>query len=188
MYLIIDTEGTGFPSKDREPRDPKQARVCQLAAILCDEDGNTRGEFSTIIKPDGWSILPKASEIHGLNDSDCIRWGIDSILAIRAFDMFASKAHTLVAHGMQYDSRMMAIECAAHKKLPYLLDEVCTMTESINVCQLPKKRGKGLKSPKLAEALRIVCGREIGENAHDAMVDARACKDIFFQLKRVGLC
>lgn len=41
----------------------------------------------------------------------------------------------------------------------------------------------GGKWPKLDEALRHFCQRELGSFAHDAMYDVKACRDIFFAMK-----
>lgn len=42
----------------------------------------------------------------------------------------------------------------------------------------------GGKWPKLEEALQKLCGRTLGEFAHDAMYDVKACKDIFFATRK----
>jgi len=64
-------------------------------------------------------------------------------------------------------------------------EKFCTMKDPdcIRICRLPKARGGGFKWPKLEEAVPILLGREL-EGAHDAMVDVRGAKDVFFELRR----
>jgi DNA polymerase III epsilon subunit-like protein len=52
----------------------------------------------------------------------------------------------------------------------------------IDFCKLPGT-GKGYKWPKLSEALPRICNRKI-VNAHNAMVDAIACRDIYFEMRK----
>lgn len=51
----------------------------------------------------------------------------------------------------------------------------CTMKTNTHIT--------GGKWPKLEEALKHFCGRELGSFAHDAMYDVKACRDIFFAMK-----
>lgn len=186
MYLFFDTETTGFPSGLIPARDPKQGRVCQLAMILTDETGRTVAEYASLIAPDEWSIQEGAAKIHGLSDALCTKYGMDSRKALLTFLQFARKAKVLVAHNADFDMKMMDMEALAHGlMLPEARDIFCTMKSEIiiDICKLPKKRGSGYKWPSLAEALQILCDRPIGSDAHDAMVDTRACRDIFFALK-----
>lgn len=181
-YLIFDTETTGFPS-NTAARDPKQARVCQLAMLLCREDGTHLAEMSFYIKPDGWKITEGAREVHGITDEICEKHGIDSKIAFQLFDRFVNCAHGVVAHNLDFDTKMMKIECEAHNfMMPYFNEPFCTLKATTNICKLPGKYGK-YKWPKLSEALKIICGRDIGNDAHDAMVDTKACRDVFFKLK-----
>jgi DNA polymerase III epsilon subunit-like protein len=58
----------------------------------------------------------------------------------------------------------------------------CTMKETTNICKLPGNYGK-FKWPKLTEAHQHFFGIPV-EGAHDAMTDVRACKRIFFEIKK----
>lgn len=63
---------------------------------------------------------------------------------------------------------------------------LCTMKPNTEIVKAPKKNGSsGYKWPSLEEALQFYCKRSVGEFAHDAMYDVKACRDIFFaQAKR----
>jgi len=62
--------------------------------------------------------------------------------------------------------------------------QFCTMNATTEICKLPGRFGK-YKWPKLSEAYFHATGKEL-EGAHDAMVDVKACKEIFFWLKEKG--
>jgi len=56
----------------------------------------------------------------------------------------------------------------------------CTMKEMTPICKIPGRYDE-FKWPRLTEAYRHAFGGEFG-NAHDALADVRACKEIYFWL------
>ena len=184
MYLFLDTETTGFPNPKLSARDPAQGRACQVAFILADENGRNLAEFTSLIAPDNWIISEGAKNIHGLDDALCAKYGVKSRMAFQVFQRLAAMADIVVAHNLDFDWRVLEMEAAAHDlEMPGFTDGTrCTMKASTDLCQLPKARGSGYKWPKLEEALPILCGKELGDGAHDAMVDTRGCRDLFFEL------
>ena len=188
MYLFLDTETTGFPNLNLSPRDPKQGRVCQIAFILADENNRNIAEFSSLVAPDGWKIQIGAQNVHGLSDDLCEKYGVKSRTAFQLFQRLADKVDIVVAHNLDFDMKMLEVEAAAHSlEMPVFKERHCTMKAATPLCKLPKARGSGYKWPKLSEALPMLCGRELGDDAHDAMVDTRGCKDLFFELRNRGL-
>lgn len=186
MYLFFDTETTGFPSANIDARDPKQGRICQLAALLTDKDGRSMAEFSTLIRPDGWAIGSGAQAVHGLTDGLCDRYGIPSDVAFSMFRLLAARAEMVIAHNLDFDIKMIAVEARAHNYVDeyhWTENNFCTMKSTTDICRIPKAKGNGFKWPSLDEALQFFCGRPVGKDAHDAMIDTRACKDIFFALQ-----
>ena len=182
MYLFGDTETTGFPTNN-PARHEVQGRACQVAFLLTDNIGRSLAEFSCLIKPDGWKIGKGAEKIHGFTDAHCEKYGISSVGAFSFFSAISKCATTFVCHNMKFDWRIFEIEAEAHgKKMPKFKYKYCTMLESTDICKLPGQYGN-YKWPKLVEALPIICDRELGENAHDAMIDTKGCKDLFFALK-----
>ena len=175
-FLAIDVETTGFP-KSGALIQPDQARVCQLALILCDARGKVLSKFCSLIKPDGWKIHEGARKVHGISDEQCERYGVGFISAIGLFHYLASMATTVVTHNVKFDRQLLEIESAYAKEVwPMDRNWFCTMENNTHF--MP-----GNKFPKLAEAYRHYCDKEI-EGAHDALVDAEACKDIFFEMKK----
>jgi len=185
MYIFLDTETTGFSKKGALMQDG-QARVCQLAAIKTDYSGNHFNEFVSLIRPDGWKIGPGAEEIHGFSDEMCEIHGIHAKGAMSLLVALIAQAELVVCHSVGFDKRMIEIEAAyAGIEIPEK-EWYCTMLGSLDICKLPGNYGS-YKWPKLVEALPIICDRELGDGAHDAMVDTKGCKDLFFELKKRGL-
>lgn len=190
--VILDTESTGF-SKSGHHDQPNQARMCQLAMILADGDGNVRGQFSSLVKPDGWVISDGAFNCHGISMDDCEKHGLPISIVMNMYLWFMHRADIVVAHNTPFDKRIMEIEelfqntggaIEANRKPWY-----CTQDKSKGICKIPPtpkmiKSGRtGYKTPSLAEAYMHFTGKEI-ENAHDAMQDAMACMAIYFALNK----
>jgi DNA polymerase-3 subunit epsilon len=190
--LFFDTETTGLPNK-RNPFDHQdQPYVCQIGAILMDKD-KIRSEINLIIKPDGWIIPEEAAKIHGITQAAALQYGVAAKGALSLFYRLAEMAHTVVAHNASFDVLMIEI-MGAHMQLqpkrPLFSNLFCTMQNSTNVVKIPpteKMVAKGMtqyKSPNLQEAYKFFFGKEF-EGAHDAMADVRACRDVYYELKKV---
>lgn len=192
IFLFGDTETTGFPKSGNLIQEG-QARVCQVAFLLTDENGKSLAEFSSLIKPEGWTIPEEVSKIHGFTTEICEAYGLPHEDVINIYLDLIEKAETEVYHNQKFDRQMLLIERAYNdikcrssgdelEGLPELPKQFCTMLESTKVCKIPSPKG-GYKWPKLSEALQIICGKTLGDQAHDALWDARACRDIFFGLR-----
>ena len=175
-FLFLDTETTGF-KKSGALIQEGQARVCQLALILTDADGGVITKFSSLIKPDGWKILEGAFKVHGITDEQCEKYGLPYKDVIgMVFLGLANNATVVVAHNEEFDRNMLDIEFA-HATFPVMTSKYkwfCTMKSNTHL--------KGGRWPKLSEAYRHYMDKELVD-AHDALVDAEACKDIFFAMK-----
>lgn len=183
MYLFGDTETTAF-AKSGNLVQPGQARICQVALLLTDENGKSISEFSALVKPDGWNVSNDAEAVHGYSTEMCEKYGMPQYLIMHTFHEMASKAMFQIYHNSSFDTKMFDIEKSYFydQAFQFAKPEVyCTMKESTPVCKIPSARG--FKWPKLEEALQRLCNKSLGNQAHDALWDARACKDIFFALK-----
>ena len=186
-YLFLDTETTGFPSEKISYTDPKQARAVQIAALLTDKDGSSLAEFSCILKRDNFEIPNIVAEIHGITNEVADQYGIDRVFAFNVLGELVDRSSVVLAHNFQFDNRILTIE-DAHYDYGWKLAPraICTMTAMTPICKLPKARGEGYKWPKMMEAYQHCFGKCF-ENAHDALADVRACKDVFFWLKERNL-
>lgn len=180
-FLFLDTETTGF-KKSGQLVQEGQGRVCQVAMILTDSQGIPLSEFCTLVKPDktDWEIHPGAQAVHGKTKAMCMTHGIEQQEMVDIFDSFMSRASQIVAHNESFDRGMMEVELAyAGAEDPLLREWFCTMKKNTHI-----SRGRW---PKLDYALQHFCGRSMGNSAHDAMADTRACRDIFFAMRGIQI-
>lgn len=180
MYLIFDTETSGLPNYKLPLNDPNQARIIQLAALLLDESFEEVACLSTLIKPAGWTIHPGAQAAHGIDISECEKYGIIAQNALINFLHFASKASVLIAHNIKFDERMIDVELSLNgiTKLQFPSKQFCTMLSTTNLCRLPGRIPGQFKWPKLVELHKFLFDTEF-EGAHDALADVRATARCF---------
>ena len=60
--------------------------------------------------------------------------------------------------------------------------DFCTMLNTVEIVKIPGR--KGYKWPKLDEAYRILVDPDGFEGAHDALADVKACRKVFYNLKK----
>jgi len=185
-YLFIDTETTGF-KKSGNLIQEGQGRVCQLALILAKQNGQVLFEFSTLIKPNNWNLNGKTENYFGLPYADCEEYGMTQSRVMSMYFQIAYGVDSIVAHNSKFDKGMMDVEGAyfegdetSYKALTMDKKWHCTMLENTHI----SANGKW---PKLDATLQHFCNRSLGDEAHEAMADTRACKDIFFASRGVKL-
>ena len=162
-----------------------QGRVCQIAMILSDSKGNTLGEIASLVKPHDWQIQSGAQKVHGHTDKKCEDFGLIQAGMVSAFIHFINMATIVVAHNEEFDREMMNVELA--------YSDVVGKGDAVKRLQSPwictMKKNKHIANgrwPKLDATLKHYCNREI-MNAHDAMADTRACRDIFFAMHGIQI-
>lgn len=71
VYLFFDTETTGLPLRHDAPPTALRnwPRLVQLSWQLTDEHGVVISSGDHIIRPEGFSIPPEASDGHGITDA-----------------------------------------------------------------------------------------------------------------------
>lgn len=191
MYLFFDTETTGLIDFKSDLLAAHQPRIIQLGAILTSEYGETIAELNAFIKPDGWEVPEEVSKIHGITTDKCESIGIPMPLALAMFNAMKAACKCRIAHNISFDKQMLAREAGAygitHDSAG--IESFCTMHMSKSICKIPptdKMMASGVKSfkvPNLQEAHKHFFGREF-EGAHDAMADVRACRDVFFSIRK----
>lgn len=199
MFVFYDTETTGLPLFKEPSEDPRQPHLVQLATIKTDEAGAQLDEMNVIIRPDGWEIPDDVAAIHGITTERAMDEGVPEAEALDAFiDLIelnfhnTTKTFTRVGHNELFDARIIRIalkryraELAdAWKDLP----ASCTARMSQKIVGLPPSAAmaahkmKMSKTPELGEAFEFFMGRPL-EGAHDALVDVRGCRDVFFAIR-----
>lgn len=178
MYLFFDTETTGLPNFNLPLTAPEQPHIVSIAMVLTDESGREMSVYKSPTLPAGWAVdeSGRAYEVNKLGNEALNKYGLDFKIALSMFRLFSDKATMKIAHNYRFDGFLMK---AAHEKLGIdpgpAIDKYCTM---IGIKAVTGKGG-------LADAY-LSCFGKPHENAHDALADVRACKDVFFWLKEKG--
>jgi DNA polymerase III subunit alpha len=186
MYLIFDTETTGFP---RNPNAPitdldNWPRMVQLAWQLHDNKGKLLSQHNYIIKPNGFDIPFKAEQVHGISTKRALEEGHELIKVLGIFITDLQKTKVLVGHNVEFDINVVAPELIRSGLTPeqfVSIPKIDTCDSSIQFCQLPGGPGGKLKKPKLGELYRKLFGKEM-EDAHDAAYDVEATAKSYFGL------
>ena len=185
--MFFDTETTGKYDFKAPPEAPQQPHLVQIAMILDDLEGNTIEEYETIIRTGNVNIPISAQEIHGISTAIANAHGIDVRVALNKFDGFWQKSNRIIAHNIDFDRKVM--KTAYHREgregLFDMTPTYCTMQHSTDVLKLPG-RYRGYKWPRLEEAYRVLVDIEGFEGAHNALNDVRACRSVYYALKRLG--
>ena len=187
MLLFFDTETTGLADFNMPPGHESQPHLVQLAALLTEDDGTERASVNLIIKPTV-PIPKQASDVHGITDEVAAAAGVHPGAGFGVLNAMAKCADLLVAHNITFDLIVM-------QALGYRLNRVedaeklgnifnfCTMKTATPIVQIPSPYRAGeYKWPRLEECMRHFFKEDL-EGAHDALVDVRACKRIYFELK-----
>jgi DNA polymerase-3 subunit epsilon len=192
VILFFDTETTGF-FLDRLPVDhPDQPYIVQLAAQLCEDDGEPVSGFSFVVAP-GVPIPSRASDVHGITDERAAALGVSSEYALSAFTHLYQRADIVCAHNIKFDKGVMEAAIARHygKVMPLRKNLFCTMEAAKPIINLPptdRMKSVGMtspKPPKLEECIKHFFNEELA-GAHDAMIDVIACQRVYLHLKTLG--
>jgi len=198
--FIYDFETTGLPLFDQPSDDPRQPHVVEVAAGLFDlETGELRGEFHTIVRPDGWTIPDEVAAIHGITTERALAEGIpEAEMLAEGFNALWSHGDVIVrcGHNEQFDARIARIaykrflgEAAADRWKAGKAE--CTARLSTPILALPPTRKmmaagfRKHKTPNLTECVRHFFNEDHA-GAHGALADMRACARVYFALKAIG--
>ena len=193
LKLFYDTETTGLPDFRAPSESAHQPHIVQLAALLVDMDTReTIQSMDVIIRPDGWTIPDEVAAVHGITTQHALDVGIPESMAVSMF-MELWSGRNRVAHNQQFDARIVRIAL-----MRYVDTEAadiwkegaaeCTAIMATPICQIPptakmvKAGFNKFKTPNLGEAYRHFTGKEL-VNAHSAMADVMACRDVYFAIK-----
>lgn len=180
IALFFDTETTGFKSKTFTPE------IVQIGALLQDtETKRVLAELNVIVAVKE-PIPEVVSNIHGITDELARLYGVAGKEAELMFETLVNMADVVVAHNIDFDMGIIRDTWPIAFATLETKDQFCTMREATNVIQLPPGNYHGsryskYKPPKLIEAYRHFFDADF-DNAHDAMADVRACRDVYFAL------
>lgn len=196
MILVFDTETSSLVDKNLSVNHPQQARLVELGAILCDNDGTERSTLSLIVRPDGWQVSPGAAAVHGITQEVAERSGVEVSLVMHLFAHMLDNASLALAYNMKFDRDVISLELLRMGEprpieWPSEVRLECVMELVTPVLNMPptlKMKRAGIltpKPPKLSEAyMKLFDEDMIG--AHSALADARAAKRVWFRIKGHG--
>ena len=193
LALFYDTETTGLPDFKAPSEADHQPHIVQLAALLVDLDTRqTVQSMDVIVRPDGWTIPDEVAAVHGISTEHAAEVGIPERMAVQMF-MELWSGRNRVAHNQQFDARIVRIALMRH--VDTQAADIwkkgaaeCTAIMATPICQLPptakmvRAGFNRFKTPNLGEAYRHFTGKEL-QNAHSAMADVLACRDVYFAIK-----
>lgn len=184
-YLVFDTETSGlFRFKDADgkpvPADaPGQPRLASFAGIITDAAGNALERRHFYVRPDGWSMDPKATEVNGLTDLFLKQAGVPVAAVLDWYQECIGSGLVIAAFNAQFDCKVMRAELRRAGR-PDLFEETpntCLMRGAAT--HLGKGRYVSLTAA--CDAFGIVL-----DHAHDAEADAEAARAIMAHLIRAG--
>ncbi len=192
MFLIFDTETTGFPSRYGAPHTDLEAwssaRLVQLAWQLHDDEGKLLEVKNFIVKPEGFTIPYNSEQIHGISTERAQKQGMPLSYVLEEFELALEKTEFNVGHNIEFDLGVVGSEVLRAGRETQMHDLKCvdTKIESTEYCQLPGGRGGKFKWPTLTELYTKLFGHAFDE-AHNASADVEATSRAFLELIRLGV-
>ncbi|HYW35702.1 MAG TPA: 3'-5' exonuclease [Balneolaceae bacterium] len=184
-YLVFDVETTGLPNDWKAPisKSSNWPRIVQIGWHAYDKQENLLESKSYIIKPDGFRIPRSSKKIHGISTRYAKANGSDIEAILRRFTKVIKSSKYVIAHNLNFDEKVVRSELLRAEIDDYFDGKtlICTQKVGTNVCKLPGKYG--YKWPKLGELYDHLFEDNFNES-HDALNDAKAAADCFFELKR----
>jgi len=195
LILCYDTETTGLV-KGSDYTNPSNPYLASIAMILYDTEAQrVVASLNSAILPEGWSMPEDAGKVNGLTDEYLKTVGVPAVAIIPAAMTLAFKAELLIAHNIEFDTKILAAamwrqfqeeeetEEVAHSVIKNWLSRptYCTMKESKDIVQAKTANGRS-KYPKLTEAYKHFFNKDL-DQAHSANADAVAVLEIYMALQ-----
>ncbi|WP_256009984.1 3'-5' exonuclease [Desertivirga xinjiangensis] len=185
--LFIDTEGSGLPKKWNEPysKEGNWPYAVQVSWLVYTRDGRELKREDHYIKNDDFKITKGSIKIHGITRDLLDQKGEDRayVMQLLADDLNAYKP-LVVGHFIELDYHVLAadfLRADVENPIPKLnLPAFCTMLASTPFVRNPQ--ASFLKLGQLYDTLFNTALL----NPHNAIVDAKATADCFFEMLKRG--
>ncbi|GGK61550.1 exonuclease domain-containing protein [Rufibacter glacialis] len=180
--LFIDIEASGLPLEWEVPyaQEGNWPHTVQVAWLVYTQAGEEVKRENHYIRPDDFEVSPASIQVHSLTPEFLLAQGETRLEVMQQLQ--ADLLHyqpMVVGHFMQFDYHVLSADFyrsglpAPFEKLPVF----CTMIASSEVTHLPRK-----KYLRLGELYSLLFHTSL-ENQHNAVVDARATAQSFFELR-----
>ena len=192
LILFFDVETSGFRKKNLKADDPNQAWTVQIGLMLSTSE-RVFHECSVILAPpfENASIHPGAERTHKISLTTCQVGGVSESAFMEYLFSILTLTDLVVCHNYAFDSMFLQDlldRFVGNDELVGTLmstPHVCTMKKTTNLCKLPGKFGS-YKWPKLEELYTFLFDESFS-GAHDALVDVRATRRCYYELKERGV-
>ena len=184
--LFIDTESSGLPKNWELPYSAQNnwPFSVQVSWVIYTKEGQKIKEENHFIKENDLKIARSAIKIHGITQSFLTANGIERREVMQMLSDDVQKYQPLiVGHFMEFDYHMAGvdfyrtgIENPVKKEMTF-----CTMRATAHLVKNPAS--KFLRLGELYEMLF----NAVLKNQHNALVDATATSECFFELIRRGV-
>jgi DNA polymerase III alpha subunit (gram-positive type) len=210
--LVFDVETTGLiPKTNRETKLPPPTNECpyiiQLSFVIYNMYDHVieNGYNAYINIPQDVVISPKITDLTDITREICNN-GVSIIEALTRFYQAYTDCDCLVAHNLDFDSRMIEIEIERNRNTLLLenpnilkmfenefkkfgMEKFCTMMSSIHTCGIlvtnVDKKGNTYtykKFPKLSETYEHLFS-QIPRNLHNSMMDTLVCLRCYLKMR-----
>lgn len=183
--LFIDTEASGLPKKWDAPYSQKGnwPYAVQISWIIYTKGGHQVKQENHYINDNDFEITPAAFKIHNINRAFLLAQGNSRQDVLRLLVADIRQYQPLViGHFMEFDGHVLAADFyrASLEDLISSSPTFCTMLATTGYVHNP-----WLKFLRLGDLYRLLFNTTL-ENQHNALVDARATAECFFELVKRG--
>ena len=189
--LVFDTETTGIVNFKLPADHADQPDIVEIAALMMTGPDTVVDELETLIQPDGWSLSPELTALHGITDEMCDEQGVPIADAVTELVRLIDRADVVCGFNVDFDLKLVRGVCRRlgmdDRYLAIKRKKFDCMQKCRPLCKIPptdKQMARGIKAfktPSLKEAGEIMLGIDLSE-AHQAMVDVRATAALYWKL------
>jgi DNA polymerase III epsilon subunit-like protein len=190
MFLFLDTETTGLPTRRNAPHTDVAVwpRIVTVgwAVYRSRHEALSRNYF--VVQPNGFSIPRASTAIHGISHEEATKSGRPLAEVLRS--LFAEiqrfSPTQLICHNVAFDRPVVLAECLRAGFPLHPLESLptyCTKEATTSFCAIPSFGG--YKWPTLEELYVKLFGRPLHQSHHAAR-DVDACAECFFEFTSRG--
>jgi DNA polymerase-3 subunit epsilon len=183
--LFIDTETSGLPKNWRKPysAEGNWPFCIQVAWIIYTKDRQVLKQENHFIKENDFKISKSATKIHGITHQflEANGQSRNEVLEILSRDVIKFQP-LVIGHFMEFDFKMLGVDFYRAEIENPIKKEMtfCTMLATTHMVKNPV-----VKFFKLGELYQVLFNTTL-YNQHNALADAKATADCFFELVKRG--
>ena len=182
IIVVFDVETTGLPNNFDEPYTNifNWPRIVQFSCQI-HLGHHLIEEYSTLIKPDGFTIPIEATNIHKISTHEAHNNGTNLKEVLNYINGIFKNAHIIAAHNIEFDLNVLLCEMHRYKMSIDLdnIEKICTMKSSIDYCGIFSFNK--YKYPTLSELNSKLFNDHF--EPHNALIDTQITSRALFELE-----